>query len=60
MLRVPPVDGIDDQALTADILAKVAAVFVEGDKLRGEERDNYVIEQLKTLEKNGGCIGALR
>jgi nitrite reductase/ring-hydroxylating ferredoxin subunit len=60
VLRVPPVDGIDDQALTADILAKVAAVFVEGDKLRGEERDNYVIEQLKTLEKNGGCIGALR
>ena len=50
VLRMPCTAGGNDQALAVETLAKVTEIFGEGDKLRGEDRDAFIMDRLKALE----------
>ena len=51
VLRIPPaITNRDDHALAVDTLAKVIDILGEGGKMRGAERDDFIISRLKELE----------
>ncbi len=51
VLRIPPaITNRDDHALAVDTLAKVIDILGEAGKMRGAERDDYIISRLKELE----------
>ena len=51
VLRIPPaITNRDDHALAVDTLAKVMDILGEGGKMRGAERDDFIISRLKELE----------
>lgn len=54
VLNLPPKPGRDDTQFLHDVGRKVMGIFYEADQLRGDERDNMVIERLKALEAAGG------
>ena len=54
VLKLPPQAGRDDAKFLHDVGRKVMSIFFEADQLRGDARDNRVIEELKALEAAGG------
>ncbi len=50
VLRIPAIANSDDHALAVDTLAKVVEILGEGGKIRGAQRDDLIVAQLKALE----------
>lgn len=50
VLRIPPAGNGDDEALILEVSRRVAQILVDGDQYKGEERDAYIVDQLKSYE----------
>jgi hypothetical protein len=50
VLRIPPAEDGDDQALILEVSRRVAQILVDGDQFKGEERDAYIVDRLKEYE----------
>lgn len=50
ILRVPAGKHGEDSALGEEILAKVMAIYLEGDDMQGKDRDDFIVARLKELE----------
>ena len=47
---IPPVSGVDDEALILEVSRAVARIIVSGDDLRGDARDSFVRAALMDLQ----------
>ena len=51
VLEIPMIKGKDDEGLMLEISRQVAKSLTNGDTLRGKERDELVMGQMKAIEK---------
>ena len=52
VLNIPMKKGADDEALLLAVSRRVAKSLTKGDALRGEERDELVVKEMKAIEKS--------
>ncbi|MEX0317458.1 MAG: Rieske 2Fe-2S domain-containing protein [Ruegeria sp.] len=50
MLRIPVQEGRDDGAVLKEISKEIAAIYMSGDHLQGQERREFITERLKEYE----------
>ena len=50
VLRAPARDDMDDRELKAQMFAQLFEIYRDSARMRGEERDQFIIERLKALE----------
>ena len=50
VLQIPPKANMDDQRFRAGVLESLKSILVEGDSLRGDDRDKFIIGRIKDLE----------
>ena len=50
VLHAPARDGMDDRELRAQMFAQLFEIYRDSARLRGDERDQFIIERLKALE----------
>ena len=52
MLRIPVQEGRDDEATLRKVAHEVAEIYMSADHLRGLERKDHIVNQLKAYEKS--------
>ena len=50
MLRVPLVEGRDDEAVLREVAHEVAAIYMSADDMKGAARTEFICEKLRAYE----------
>lgn len=54
MLRIPVIEGRDDEAVLREVAHAVAAIYTSADEMQGAGRADFIRQKLKEYEESWG------